>query len=53
MEVPSFQITFKPHASLYSKGNEAALLLRDLSRIGEMSINCDMSEPAFARQARS
>jgi two-component system chemotaxis sensor kinase CheA len=44
MEVPSFQITFKPHASLYSKGNEAALLLRDLSRIGEMSINCDMSE---------
>lgn len=44
MEAPSFQITFKPHASLYSKGNEAALLLRDLSRIGEMSINCDMSE---------
>lgn len=44
MEAPSFQITFKPHASLYSKGNEAALLLRDLSRIGEMSINCDTSE---------
>ncbi|WLP54111.1 chemotaxis protein CheA [Agrobacterium fabrum] len=44
MEVPTFQITFKPHASLYSKGNEAALLLRDLSRIGDMSINCDMSE---------
>lgn len=44
MEAPTFQITFKPHASLYSKGNEAALLLRDLSRIGEMSINCDLSE---------
>lgn len=44
MEAPSFQISFKPHASLYSKGNEAALLLRDLSRIGEMSINCDMSD---------
>ena len=44
METPSFQITFKPHASLYSKGNEAALLLRDLSRIGEMSVNCDLSE---------
>ncbi|MBA4777341.1 chemotaxis protein CheA [Agrobacterium salinitolerans] len=44
MEAPSFQITFKPHAALYSKGNEAALLLRDLSRIGEMSINCDLSE---------
>ena len=44
MEAPTFQITFKPHAALYSKGNEAALLLRDLSRIGEMSINCDLSE---------
>ena len=44
MEVPTFQITFKPHASLYSKGNEAALLLRDLSRIGDMSVNCDMSD---------
>lgn len=43
MEDPSFQITFKPRASLYSKGNEAVLLLRDLSRLGEMSINCDMS----------
>ncbi len=43
MEAPSFQISFKPHASLYSKGNEAALLLRDLSRVGDMSINCDMS----------
>ncbi|MFK3777436.1 chemotaxis protein CheA [Agrobacterium sp. NPDC089420] len=50
MEAPTFQVTFKPHASLYSKGNEAALLLRDLSRIGEMSINCDLSElPALDR----
>ncbi|NTJ41320.1 chemotaxis protein CheA [Agrobacterium larrymoorei] len=48
METPTFNVTFKPRASLYSKGNEAALLLRDLSRIGEMSINCDMSElPPF------
>lgn len=48
METPTFNVTFKPKASLYSKGNEAALLLRDLSRIGEMSINCDMSAlPAF------
>ena len=44
MEAPTFQVKFKPHASLYSKGNEAALLLRDLSRVGEMSVNCDMSE---------
>ncbi|UHS55631.1 chemotaxis protein CheA [Agrobacterium vaccinii] len=43
METPSFNVVFKPQNSLYAKGNEAALLLRDLSRIGEMSINCDMS----------
>lgn len=41
--VPStFEVTFKPRRDLYSKGNEAALLLRDLSRLGEMSINCNM-----------
>ncbi|KQR32136.1 chemotaxis protein CheA [Rhizobium sp. Leaf155] len=43
METPTFNITFKPSAALYSKGNESALLLRDLARIGEMSVNCDMS----------
>lgn len=43
METPTYNITFKPSEALYSKGNEAALLLRDLARIGEMSVNCDMS----------
>ena len=43
LETPSFNITFKPSKALYAKGGESALLLRDLSRIGEMSINCDMS----------
>lgn len=43
-EAPSFDVTFKPRADLYSKGNEAILLLRDLSKIGEMTINCDMDE---------
>ena len=42
--VPTFDVTFKPRRELYSKGNEAALLLRDLSRLGEMSINCNMEE---------
>lgn len=43
--VPStFDVTFKPRRDLYSKGNEAALLLRDLSRLGEMSINCNMDD---------
>ncbi|MBC2771723.1 chemotaxis protein CheA [Rhizobium sp. AQ_MP] len=43
--VPStFEVTFKPRRELYSKGNEAALLLRDLSRLGEMSINCNTDD---------
>lgn len=40
---PVYEVRFKPRSSLYAKGNEASLLLRDLSRIGEMSVNCDMS----------
>lgn len=42
IEIPVCDVVFKPRPELYSKGNEAALLLRDLSRIGEMSIYCDM-----------
>jgi two-component system, chemotaxis family, sensor kinase CheA len=37
----TYQITFRPRRELYGKGNEAALLLRDLSRLGEMCVNCD------------
>ena len=43
-EISTFDVTFKPRRDLYSKGNEAALLLRDLSRLGEMSINCNMDD---------
>ncbi len=43
-DAPSYDIVFKPRPDLYSKGNEATLLLRDLSRIGEMTIYCDMDE---------
>ncbi|CAD7055086.1 chemotaxis protein CheA [Pseudorhizobium endolithicum] len=44
----TYEISFRPRRELYTKGNEAALLLRDLSRIGEMSINCDAgSLPEF------
>lgn len=42
IEPTTFEVSFKPRRELYSKGNEAALLLRDLSRIGPMSINCDV-----------
>lgn len=42
MEMPTYEIIFKPKSDLYAKGNEATLLLRDLSRLGEMNIHCDM-----------
>ncbi|WP_047461661.1 chemotaxis protein CheA [Rhizobium rhizogenes] len=40
--VPEYQVSFKPRADLYAKGNDATLLLRDLARIGELSVHCDM-----------
>ncbi|PWE57779.1 chemotaxis protein CheA [Metarhizobium album] len=42
--LPTYEVTFKPRAELFSKGNEASLLLRDLSRIGEMSIFCNTDD---------
>ncbi|MCM2293454.1 chemotaxis protein CheA [Allorhizobium sp. BGMRC 0089] len=39
---PTLEVLFKPRRDLYAKGNDAALLLRDLSRIGEMSLNCNI-----------
>ncbi|CAN7166317.1 chemotaxis protein CheA [Rhizobium sp. LjRoot258] len=41
-DLPTYEITFKPRSDLYSKGNDATLLLRDLSRLGEMSCYCNM-----------
>jgi two-component system chemotaxis sensor kinase CheA len=41
-DLPSYDVVFKPKSELYTKGNEATLLLRDLSRLGEMSIHCNM-----------
>ncbi len=40
-EMPTYEISFKPRHELYSKGNDATLLLRDLSRLGEMSSYCN------------
>lgn len=42
--LPAYEITFKPRHELYSKGNDATLLLRDLSRLGEMTIYCNADE---------
>jgi two-component system chemotaxis sensor kinase CheA len=37
----SWRVRFKPHADLYAKGNEAGLLLRELGRLGEVSVQVD------------
>lgn len=38
----SYEVTFKPRRDLYGKGNDATLLLRDLSRVGDVSLYCNM-----------
>lgn len=38
----SYEVIFKPRRDLYGKGNDATLLLRDLSRVGEVSLNCNI-----------
>ncbi|WP_377294133.1 chemotaxis protein CheA [Rhizobium sp. SG2393] len=44
MVTPTFEVIFKPKSELFAKGNDATLLLRDLSKIGEMSIYCNSDE---------
>ncbi|MBI1199859.1 MAG: chemotaxis protein CheA [Phenylobacterium sp.] len=36
-----FVVRFKPRADLYAKANESALLLRELARLGEASVELD------------
>ena len=38
-----WHIRFKPQPELYTKGNEAGLLLRELARLGEMSAELDLT----------
>ncbi len=37
-------IVFKPKPDLYAKANDAVRLLRELGRLGEMQVACDVSE---------
>ena len=40
---PVWNVTFAPRAEMYAKANEAGLLLRELSRLGEMEVSFDDS----------
>ena len=39
----AWTIRFKPHGDLYARGNEACLLLRELSRLGDCVVELDAS----------
>jgi two-component system chemotaxis sensor kinase CheA len=36
-----FTVRFKPRSDLYAKGNEAVLLLRDLTKVGDLQVRCE------------
>ncbi|MEP9375050.1 chemotaxis protein CheA [Mesorhizobium sp. KR1-2] len=38
-----FTIRFQPRPELYAKGNETALVLRELERLGRLAVACDLS----------
>jgi len=39
--VLEYTISFKPHASLYANANEPIVLMRELQRLGEITVACD------------
>lgn len=44
-----FQITFEPKPGFYARANEPLTLLRELGRLGEMTVSCDQSHiPSLA-----
>ena len=47
-----YAIKFIPAPDLYRKGNETVRLLRELSRMGEIRVECDAQPRAGARRAR-
>jgi two-component system chemotaxis sensor kinase CheA len=40
----AWRVRFKPRADLYAKANEAAILLRELTRLGEAQVELDASD---------
>jgi len=40
----TFTINFRPKPDLYAKANEAGLLLREVERLGEVTITCDTTD---------
>lgn len=43
LDEPTWHIRFTPHAGLYAKANEPYLLVRELSSLGPIEVNIDLS----------
>ncbi len=39
-----YKVSFAPKPELYAKGNETAILFRELGRLGSMLVSCDISK---------
>ncbi|WP_420410599.1 chemotaxis protein CheA [Hoeflea sp.] len=39
-----FTVRFRPRSDLYAKGNEAVLLLRELSKVGSLHVRCEAED---------
>jgi len=39
-----FNVLFRPRAELYEKANDAVVLLREMERLGEMRVVCDIAQ---------
>ncbi len=43
-ELNNYLISFKPKAELYAKGNETTRLLRELARLGALTVHCEIAD---------
>ena len=43
VELAGWRVRFRPHAAMYANANDAALLLRELSLLGETSVKLDIA----------
>lgn len=51
--VSHWQILFEPHEGLYTSGNEAQLVLRELSALGDARIICDVPDDLTLDETRA
>ncbi len=43
-EISEYHIAFRPKSELYAKGNETTRLMRELARLGELTVRCETAD---------